>query len=190
MLLVLVLLILHSVLPASAATLTITPQSQAMNIAYALTVSNQTDLATSHVRARMLTYTTSTRSESTSVLTPGVVDATSAHGQVVFSQISAEIKWNANVGLDLGNKLTLVPNKTTVMMPGNTYTVPMHIQQPGSAGNLPADSIDGFYRSAAIRLGQLSRRRSSPIQVHLAEARMSTLVPLSPRAIPTPSPQR
>jgi hypothetical protein len=144
-LLILSLLILHDVLPASSANLAIEPQSQAMNVAYALTVSNQTDLAANHVRARMLTYKTSTLSQSTSVQSTGSVPPTSAHGTVVFSQISAEIKVDALDAIDLGNGLTLDIDGIATMEPGNTYTLPGHIQQTGSKGNLPADGLDGPY---------------------------------------------
>lgn len=144
-LLIVGLIILHTVLPASSATLTIVPQTQEMNVAYTFTPGDQTDLATKQFRARMLTYKTPTLSQTTSVSNIGFVPATSAHGQVVFSQIPAEIKVTSGDLFKLANGLHLTIDNSVDLLPGNTYTLPAHIFETGKQGNLPADGIDGYY---------------------------------------------
>lgn len=73
------------------------------------------------------------------------IPATAAHGIIVFSAISQEIKRTSFYGNRLADDTLLVMDQGATIEPGNTYTLPAHTQKEGSQGNLPADSIDGYY---------------------------------------------
>lgn len=143
------LIILHIVLPASAATVTIVPMSRTLSQTYHLAVSTQTDLTSHQVRGRMLTYKTSTRSKTVPVHNTGHLDAASASGQIVFSQLTEEIdlsKMFDAFRINLSQGITLVvTDYSTDMRPGSTYTEPVTVEEKGSKGNLAAHAIDGTY---------------------------------------------
>jgi tetratricopeptide (TPR) repeat protein len=138
----LLLVFLHSVLPAGAATITLAPD---LNLSYRVAASDHTDLTAGFIHARLLTYTTSTRSQSAAVTTTGTLAPTSAHGKVVFSNVSEPVTVSASTNINIGNGLTLQVDDSQDLKPGNTYTLPAHVVQAGSKGNIPADSIDGEY---------------------------------------------
>lgn len=140
--LILSLIFLHRVLPASTATVTITPQSQTLYQSYFLTVSNQTNLASEHIRGRTLTYKTSTRTKTVQVQNIKDVGIVDAHGTIVFSQLSGEIDLSKMGIIILPDKLQLTFDDSSILMPGSTYNVPAHLGF-GSAGNVPAYYFNG-----------------------------------------------
>lgn len=158
-LLVLLLLsgyLLYPVLPASAATMTIVPMSRSLEQTFQLHTAARTNIAQHQVRGRELIDTTSRQSISESVENQGVLDATQAHGQLVFSQINQEINLSLNpLRFDLSNGLLqVVTVDKTDMQPGSTYTINAQVVEAGSKGNIPADSIDGFYNTGLVhRIG-------------------------------------
>jgi serine/threonine protein kinase len=149
--LLLILLILHIVLPASAATVTITPMSHELNQAYVLTVSTRTDLASHQIHGRMLTYKTSTRTKTVPVRHTGFIAGSSSHGEIVFSQLTGEIDLSKMDIIILPDGLWLsFEDHTSVLKPGATYTEAAFLSY-GSASNVPAyyfNSIWAFQPTA------------------------------------------
>lgn len=146
-LLIPLLIILHTFLPASAATVTITPVDQKFEQLYQLTEASQTNLAAQQFGGRTLTYETKTNTKSTHISKKTFVEGSAATGKLVFSQISSNIYLDLyTLTIDVGNGVSLkVDDTTTVMKPGHTYTVPVHATENGAKGNLPAGYVNDYY---------------------------------------------
>lgn len=170
--------LLYPVLPASAATVTIVPMTRSLEQTSQLHTAAQTIIAQQQVRSRELTYTTSRQSISESVENQGVVDATQAHGQLVFSQINQEINLLLRpLRFDLSNGLLQVVTVDRIdMQPGLTYTINAQVEEAGSKGNIPADSIDGFYDAGLLHHVGALPISSSRIRSTSPVATMYTLV--------------
>lgn len=165
---------LYAALPAAAATVTIVPMTRSLEQTFQASIAAQTNLAQQQVHGRKLQYITSTQSQSEPT-SQGIVEATQARGQLVFSQINKEIDLSsAPLRLDLSNGLTVVTDDQTKMLAGSTYTINAHVQEVGSQGNLPANAVNGFYDVGLVHSIGAPPISSSQIRGHLPEAQMST----------------
>jgi len=136
---------LYSVLPAMSATVTIVPIRQTVQQNYTFTLGQTNDFTQKQVASRVIKYTTSTQSESVkSSVAHGHIDATQAQGNLVFSSVSRDVS-NILLSIKLGNGLILDVGDYGVISSQHATTVPATVEEAGSAGNLPANFVDGTY---------------------------------------------
>ncbi|HET8840584.1 MAG TPA: hypothetical protein VFN35_03915, partial [Ktedonobacteraceae bacterium] len=108
-LLIPLLIFLHSILPASAATVTIAPVDQQLHQNYQLKEAAATNLAAQQFGGHTLTYKTKTTTKSSHISKKTFVEGTSAQGHLVFSQISDPIYLDLyDLSIDVGNNITLI----------------------------------------------------------------------------------
>lgn len=136
---------LYSVLPAMSATVTIVPIRQTVQQNYNFTLGQTNDFTEHQIASRVIKYTTSTQSERVkSSEAHGHIDATQAHGTLVFSSVSRDVS-NVLLSINLGNGLILDVDDYGVISSQHATTVSAHVEEVGSAGNLPADFVDNTY---------------------------------------------
>lgn len=136
---------LLAILPASAATVTITPASHHLAQTYTIQAVTGTPDASQHqVGARFISYTTPKKSLTAKATGQGSEGVTEATGTLVFSNatgsfvIFAQTFGDASgIGLTIDSSLTIFP--------GQTVSVFAHAAQAGSTGNVPANDINGTF---------------------------------------------
>jgi serine/threonine protein kinase len=141
---------LLSIIPASAATVTIIPASKHLDKTYTLlAVTGTPDPTQMQVQARIISYTTPTKSMTVNATGKGHQDATAAKGTLILTNASENITiGSVNIS---GSSGVLVTNDAAfVLTIGGTTTVSAHAVNPGSGGNISAYDINGTYGIATF----------------------------------------
>ena len=137
---------LYAIIPASSATITITPMKQqfAQNYSFGVVTGKP---AAFEIQGRQISVTSQRISKTVPATGNGHHNATQARGTVVISQMQLDNPskpGNLSVfTLSDANGLQYTADKVASLSEGGTVKVPVYITQAGSAGNLPADDIDG-----------------------------------------------
>ena len=155
--------LLITLLPANAATVTITPSSERMTHTYAITLVTR-DPEVGQIREHTISYTTPPQSQTVPVTGKEHHDATKAQGQVVISQIHLfkTSDNNSSVGpSDVQTKDgTTITIDTFTATEGGSITVNASAKTAGQSGNILAYDIDGLY---GIYQQDQSNTQSTPI---------------------------
>ncbi|GHO94211.1 hypothetical protein KSF_042590 [Reticulibacter mediterranei] len=136
---------LHTTLPATSATVTIKPMSQAMRKTYTISVSAQASSPLS-VQGRALSAKSEQLVQSGPATGQGHHDAVSATGTMVVSQINlTNSTGNDVLNLSIGdnNGVTATGDESVHIYTGGTVSIPSHASPAGSAGNIAAHDMDG-----------------------------------------------
>jgi len=137
---------LYAIIPASAATITITPMKKQFSQSYnfGVVTGKPADL---EIQGRQITVTSQRIVKTVPVTGKGHHNATQARGIEVLSQVqlndpSKPIDLVIS-GLTDANGLQITTDEVVSISNGATVKIPAHIAQAGSAGNIPADDFDG-----------------------------------------------
>ncbi len=137
---------LYAVVPASAATITITPMKQRFTQNYSFGVVTGTP-ELFEIQGRQITATSQRFSKTVAATGKGHHNATAAKGTVVISQIqltNPSAPGNLAIfTLSDANGLQFTSDNEVSLPQGGSVSVPAHITQAGSVGNIPADDVDG-----------------------------------------------
>jgi hypothetical protein len=143
--------LLITYLPASTATVTITPMSKRVTRVHTITLNilGTEDLGVGWIRGRGISYTTQEQSQTVPGTGKKHLDATQATGTVVISQIhissqSHNNSWisESTISANDGTKITISGFTAT---DGGSLTVNAKASSTGKGGNIPAYAIDGKY---------------------------------------------
>ncbi|TMC20221.1 MAG: hypothetical protein E6J34_13360 [Chloroflexi bacterium] len=149
LLIVLVPLFAFSVLsfvPASAATVKVTPISKHLTKIYTFNEMSGDSNTTQHqVPARALTYITPKQTKTVPVTGRNHQDAASAQGELVFSNVTRNQTINANQTFPTKGGVQITIDKSFTINVGETITVPAHAVKQGASGNIPVNAINGIY---------------------------------------------
>jgi hypothetical protein len=136
---------LYAIIPASSASITITPAKTQFSQNYSLGVVAGNP-ASFEIQGRQILVTSQRISKTVSVTGRGHHNATQARGNVVLSQIQLD---NSNTPSSLGissisdaNGLQIITDDVVPLSQGGTVTIAAHADQAGSGGNIPADDLD------------------------------------------------
>ena len=133
---------LHTILPASTATVTITPVSKNFSNTYTISAVTGTPDASQHqVGARLLSYTTPSKSVTVQATGQGTEGATEATGTLIFSNSTGSFTIFAQTFAD-NSGVGLVIDSAFNIVPGQTVSIFAHAAQAGSNGNVPVDDIN------------------------------------------------
>ena len=135
---------LHTTLPASAATVTITPTSQHLTSTYTITaVTKNPNAAQLQIGARQLS-STMTKSVTVKATGQGHQDATYATGSLTFSDLSGPLP--AGWYKMAGTSGVAIQFRIPASIPAGVHlTVESQATDAGASGNIPAYDIDGQY---------------------------------------------
>lgn len=135
-------------LPASTATVTITPMSEHITHTYPLSLVNGDPIA-GQIKEHKISYTTPPQSQTVPATGKGHHDATKAQGQVVISQIHLFNASDNNTLIDASNVPasdgTMITVDSFTATEGGTVTVNATASTAGQGGNIPAYDINGKY---------------------------------------------
>ncbi len=138
----------HVLLPASTATVSLIPVHQSLSQAHTFTMADRTDFTHGQIAAHQVTASSLTRTKKGKTTSTTHQDAAQATGQLLIIPTNAtsggairNMIIHAANGIEIDTDqypyITLVPNQPT--------TVPAHVAQAGSAGNIPANFINATY---------------------------------------------
>ncbi len=137
---------LYTIIPASSANLTIIPTKQLFNQYYSFGVVAGNP-GSFEIQGRQISVTSQRISKTVPATGQGHHNATQAKGTVVVSQLQLD---NPSKPGFLGiftlsdpNGLQYTSDKEFPLSQGGTLTIPAHMNQAGSGGNIPADDVDG-----------------------------------------------
>jgi zinc-ribbon domain/Baseplate J-like protein len=143
---------LHTILPASSATVTITPASQNFSKTYAISaVTGTPDVSQHQVQARLLSFTTKAQSKTVKATGQGHQDSTAATGSLTFTNASENTTIAAGQQISGASGVEIAIDNPFDLTVGGTTSVSAHAVNPGSGGNIPAYDINGAY--AITQLG-------------------------------------
>jgi hypothetical protein len=136
---------LYAIIPASSATITITPLKQQFSQNYSFGVVTGKPVPF-EIQGRQISATSQRISKTVPATGKGHHNATEARGTVVFSQIqlnNPSKPGNLTIfTLSDANGVQYSADRVSALSEGGTVKVPVHVTQAGSAGNLPADDVD------------------------------------------------
>ena len=139
---------LHTTLPATTATVTITPASQHLTKTYAINaVTGTPDTSQHQVQARLLSFTTQAQSKTVKATGKGHQDATQAKGKVTLSPSSGTVP-AGNYRIPSNSGVNVIVYVTNSISSGS-QTFDAWAENNGSGGNIPAYDIDGSYHLVA-----------------------------------------
>lgn len=135
--------ILHLLVPATGATITLLPKSHRVQQTLSVLVSTQANQS-GDIRGHFISYTTPTQTQTAQATGTVHHDATAASGNVVISQISLNSGGSADIGSSSipGNSGVSIVLQSFTATQGATITVPASAAQAGSSGNISAYDID------------------------------------------------
>lgn len=137
---------LLTILPASSATLTITPTSK--HLANTYTIATDPGVASSALAqapSRLISYTTSPQSKKVKATGAAHADATDATGILTLSASSTTQTLPANVPFYGRSGVPIALDSDTTLPANGVVKAPAHSQTIGSGGNVPAFDINGYY---------------------------------------------
>jgi hypothetical protein len=136
---------LYTIIPASSASITITPEKTQFNQNYSLGVVARNP-GSFEVQGRQISVTSQHISKTVPATGNGHHNATQARGNVVLSQIQLD---NPSTPNNLGvssisdaNGLQIITDDVVPLSQGGTVTIAAHADQAGSGGNISADDLD------------------------------------------------
>jgi len=137
---------LYTIIPASAATITITPVKKSLTHVYTLTVASGTSSDIFTAPGRQIAATSQERTKTITATGHGTHPATQAAGNVIISQIHLD-DTRPNQYLEPStitdiNGVKVTTDKSVPISEGATVTIPAHAEA-GSAGNIAAHNLDG-----------------------------------------------
>ena len=135
---------LLGIIPASAATVTITPASKHLDKTYTvLAVTGTPDPTQMQVQARIISYTTPTKSMTVNATGTQHQDATTATGQVTITASQGTVP--ATFLLIQSNSGVNVTVNVTQPVSSGSATFNATADNPGQSGNIPANDINHYY---------------------------------------------
>lgn len=141
-------LIIYTVLPASSATVTVTPVQKPLDQSYTLTVVQNTQNDPMSVVGRSIVFTSQQRTQTVAATGQGVHAATKGQGTIVLSQIQLNII--SPTGNDLAissvqdaQGRTIVTDEEVPIKNGGSVTIKAHAEPAGASSNIAAHDIDG-----------------------------------------------
>jgi hypothetical protein len=144
-------------LPASAATVTITPASKRFTHAYSIAIVTG-DPGPQQIQGHIITYTTPSQSQTANATGEGGRDATKATGTVILSQIhytSPSASGAVAASIITSNSGVQILIHAFNGSEGGTVTVSAEAVTAGPAGNIPAGDLEGLVEI----VDQLTRAR-------------------------------
>ncbi|WP_322480930.1 baseplate J/gp47 family protein, partial [Thermogemmatispora sp.] len=157
---------LGTALPIGAplATVHITPASVLLTRQYLITgVTGKPDAAQRQIQARRLSATVSSPAKTVQATGHGMTAGTQAHGTITFYNGTglAQTVPKGTI-LAVGGGISIVTDEAASMPPSPdldhraTSTVPAHVLQPGSIGNLPAGALNQYCCDEALAIQAIS----------------------------------
>ncbi|WP_052888990.1 serine/threonine-protein kinase [Thermogemmatispora carboxidivorans] len=153
---------LGTILPIGAplATVHIRPTSVLLTRQYLITgVTGRPDPAQRQIQARRLSVTVSSPAKTVPATGHGVIAGTQAHGTITFyngTGLAQTVPKGTILAVREG--ISIVTDDTASMPPSPdldhraTSTVPAHVLQPGSIGNLPAGALNQYCCNEALAI--------------------------------------
>ena len=153
---------LLSILPASAAIVTITPESQHMTGTYSIEAVTGTSGA-SQVQARLLSFTTMKEAKTVQATGQGSEGVIEATGTLIFSNSTGSFTIFAQTFGD-NSGVGLVVDNAFNIFPGQTVAIFAHAAQAGSIGNVAADDINGTFNvlQSGTQIGTVHIQNPNP----------------------------
>jgi len=134
-----------SVLPASAASVTITPASQHLTrVSGIFAVTGTPDASQHQIQARVLSFTTPAQSKTVKVTGQGHQDQAGATGKVTISPRTGTVP-AGNLRIPSNSGVYVIINVTSPLSSGS-QTFDAWAENVGSGGNIPAYDIDHLYQ--------------------------------------------
>ncbi len=137
---------IYAIIPASLATVTITPMKQQLTQNYSFGVVAGKPAAF-EIQGRQISVTSQRISKTVTATGKGHHNATQARGTVVLTQIHLFNPHNpgylVTTTIPYADGVRITTEKEFPLSEGGTLKIPAHVEQAGSIGNLPADDIDG-----------------------------------------------
>jgi hypothetical protein len=135
---------LHTILPASSATVTITPAGKNFSKTYAISAVTGTPDASQHqVQARLLSFTTKAQSQTVKATGQGHQYKTGATGKVTISPRTGTVP-AGNVRVPSNSGVNVIVSVSNPISSGG-QTFDASAEQGGSGGNIPAYDINATY---------------------------------------------
>jgi serine/threonine protein kinase len=132
-----------TILPASAATLTITPISKRLTQTYAITAVNGTpNSALYQAPGYLITFTTPAKTKTVPVSGRGHQNATAAKGILTFSQVGQNSNIQTGQTLTGFDGIQIITDQAFSINVGQTVDVPAHAVNAGSCCNIGAFDIN------------------------------------------------
>jgi hypothetical protein len=132
-----------TILPASAATLTITPISKRLTQTYSIDAVNGTpDAAMHQAPSYLLTFTTPTQTKTVPASGRGHQNATAAKGILTFSQVGQNSNIRTGQTLTGFDGIQIITDQAFSINVGQTIDVPAHAVNAGSCCNIGAFDIN------------------------------------------------
>jgi hypothetical protein len=152
---------LNTILPASAATVTITPTSKNFRNIYAVSaVTGPPDASQHQVGARFLSFTTKDATKTVQATGQGTEGVTEATGTLIFSNSTANFTIFAQTFAD-NSGVGLVIDTNFNIFVGQTVAIVAHAAKAGSIGNVPTDDVNGTF-NVGSGLGTIHVENTSP----------------------------
>ncbi|GCE45798.1 serine/threonine protein kinase [Thermosporothrix hazakensis] len=140
-------ILLHNILPASSASIKITPISHQVTESlgpYQLT--SQSNIAQQQFKGRLLRVTSSKQAQTVKASRNGHIDGTEAHGKLVLSNASVpRILFNTYLIINLDNGLTVTTDANIFLNSIGSTTVNARVTKAGTVGNIAPYTISGLY---------------------------------------------
>jgi hypothetical protein len=132
-----------TILPASAATLTITPVSKRLTQTYAITAVNGTpNSAMYQAPGYLITFTTPAQTKTVPATGHGHQNATAAKGILTFSQVGQNSDIRSGQTLTGFDGIQIITDQAFSINVGQTVQVPAHAANAGSCCNIGAFDIN------------------------------------------------
>ena len=136
---------LTTVLPATGATVTVTPVRQHLSKNYTMyAVTGAPDVAQNQTQARVLSVTTKAQSKTVKATGTGHQDAAQAEGKVTISPISGTVPVG-NLQIPGNSGVNVIVDVTKSISSGS-QAFDAYAVKTGSGGNIPAYDIDSSYQ--------------------------------------------
>lgn len=137
---------LYSIVPASSATVTLTPVTKSLSQTYTITAVPGTPDATKHQgQLRTVTFTTPAKTGSAKATGKGQGGPVSATGTLVFSQFSGAATFTAGLQVQSNSGVDLITDQAFNVQAGGSASVPAHAANTGPGGNIPALDVDNTF---------------------------------------------
>jgi serine/threonine protein kinase len=132
-----------TILPASAATITITPMSKRLTQTYAVdAVTGAPDVTQHQAPAYTITYTTPAKMQTVPTSGRGHQNATAAKGTLTFSQVGQNSEIATVQTITGSDGVQVITDQDFTINVGQTVQVPAHTVNAGSCCNIGTDDFD------------------------------------------------
>ncbi len=136
----------YTLVPASSATVTLTPSTQHVGNAYTVTlVSGQADATQGQVAAHIISFSAKPQTKTVPATGKGHQNATSATGTLTFSNVGKDSDIAPNQTLTSNSGVQVVTDGEVVIKVGGTATVSAHVATAGAGGNIGAFDVNNTY---------------------------------------------